>query len=338
MEKMTMIRLHILIAGALLVILATSAGAVDFWRMKRGSPIPSFTSEQPDCGDDDLVAWGEVTSETIPGTWEICRAGVPSLEEVGAAGQEVRLTGLTEARPYKIEPEDGGPSISYYGGDGSIHQHFRDAAGNESSPFEVVLADGMCWPNISALSGTPPSQFADEVGRVCNDNGTIVRTGIFDVPTASGVQVDPIPDAPLLTNAQIALQHLATRPLTFFSGNRDSGEVTAARFAPFMTEYGSPTGANANYYFNTSGNLTEMRCDVTTAPGGTDSWTLRVQKNGGDANLTCTITGAATTCTDLSNTDSFIPGDTGRLRMTPNNTPATPGQIFCRWLFRYTSP
>lgn len=58
-----------------------------------------------------------------------------------------------------------------------------------------------------------------------------------------------------------------------------------------------------------AGTLRNLRARLNTAPGGTETLTVTVNKNGVNTAVTCTLTGAATTCTDVSNTVAFAAGD-----------------------------
>ena len=61
----------------------------------------------------------------------------------------------------------------------------------------------------------------------------------------------------------------------------------------------------------------------TPAPGGTNSITFTVMKNGAATALSCTVTGAQTGCTDLVNSVDYATGDTISIRIT-NNQPGVP--------------
>lgn len=70
-----------------------------------------------------------------------------------------------------------------------------------------------------------------------------------------------------------------------------------------------------------AGTIRKLHCDLDTAPTGTSkSWTFEL--DGSSGTLTCTITDAATSCDDLSNTATFIATDQAFLVLTPLNTPS----------------
>ena len=71
-----------------------------------------------------------------------------------------------------------------------------------------------------------------------------------------------------------------------------------------------------------SGTVTSLRAFVNQAPGGSDSWTVRLRKNAANATLTCTISGAATSCS-ASGTDTFAAGDRMGVEFTEGGAAAS---------------
>ena len=76
------------------------------------------------------------------------------------------------------------------------------------------------------------------------------------------------------------------------------------------------------YYANsTEFNITALRVDLDTAPGSApDSYTFTVRKNGGNGNNTIELEGATTSAT-VTNTDSFVEGDSIGLSVVPESSP-----------------
>lgn len=58
-----------------------------------------------------------------------------------------------------------------------------------------------------------------------------------------------------------------------------------------------------------AGTVKNLRCFLGIAPGGVDTVIVTLRKNAADQTTTCTITGAATTCSDTSNTFSVAAAD-----------------------------
>ena len=76
-----------------------------------------------------------------------------------------------------------------------------------------------------------------------------------------------------------------------------------------------------------------LRCVLGIAPGGADSVTVTVQKNGIDTAISCAITGAGLGCIDGTNTAALALGDTLSLKAV--STAATASDLSC--LFEVTN-
>ncbi len=76
-----------------------------------------------------------------------------------------------------------------------------------------------------------------------------------------------------------------------------------------------------------AGTAKKLYCYVATAPGGADTVLITVRKNAADQALTCTITGAATTCNDTSNTFAVAVAD--RLSMSIASSAGTAASLSC---------
>lgn len=100
---------------------------------------------------------------------------------------------------------------------------------------------------------------------------------------------------------------------------------------------GAPNITETNSYsiFPTDGILDQMYVAVQTAPGGvqTDAFTLR--KNTVDQSCTATITGAATSNSDLTHSVSYAQGDTASVKIVTSATAAAT-RIRCSFRFRPT--
>jgi hypothetical protein len=68
-----------------------------------------------------------------------------------------------------------------------------------------------------------------------------------------------------------------------------------------------------------AGIMSNLMVWVEAAPGAGTTLRVRVRKNGVNTSLTCTITGAATTCTDNSTTVSFNAFDIASVQYTENS-------------------
>lgn len=74
---------------------------------------------------------------------------------------------------------------------------------------------------------------------------------------------------------------------------------------------------------STSGTVTGLSVTRASAPGVGTSYAFTLWKNGSGTGLTCTTSGAvATTCTDPTNSVSYVPGDTLAWESLPTGSPA----------------
>jgi hypothetical protein len=77
-----------------------------------------------------------------------------------------------------------------------------------------------------------------------------------------------------------------------------------------------------------------IRLNAAAGPGAT-SYTFTVRKNGADTGVTCTATGAATSCTDLTNNAVFVAGDLLSISVVPSATDPT-DHLDVRWAAVFT--
>ena len=82
----------------------------------------------------------------------------------------------------------------------------------------------------------------------------------------------------------------------------------------------SGTESNVEIPMPVGGTLSHLKVLVTTAPGTGAGWTLTVDKNESATALTCSVTGAATSCNDASLV-AVVGGDQLDLGVTPFGTP-----------------
>jgi hypothetical protein len=70
-----------------------------------------------------------------------------------------------------------------------------------------------------------------------------------------------------------------------------------------------------------AGTLSEFYVTLNGSPGSGRGYTFVVRKNGVNTLVTCTISGTATTGSDVTNSVSFAAGDKISIRVTPVNNP-----------------
>ena len=73
---------------------------------------------------------------------------------------------------------------------------------------------------------------------------------------------------------------------------------------------------------------------IPTAPGAGLSYTFTVMNEGVATVLTCTISGVATSCNDLTHSSIFLDDATFSIRVTPTGNPA--GTTGANWSIRLT--
>ena len=75
--------------------------------------------------------------------------------------------------------------------------------------------------------------------------------------------------------------------------------------------------------FPVSGTISHLQVFVQGSPGAGKSWTLTIRVAGTNSSVTCTITGAATRCSDLVNTAAITANQTLSVRISPTGGPGS---------------
>ncbi len=120
------------------------------------------------------------------------------------------------------------------------------------------------------------------------------------------------------------------------SGSAIGGNYANTGTNNFLIPWGSTTNAteaNANVPLP-SGKASKLVVSLTVAPGAGQSATVTIRKNGVNTALTCTVSGTATTCSDLVNSVTFSNGDL--LSVLYAEAGAAASRI--RFAFEYNSP
>ena len=94
------------------------------------------------------------------------------------------------------------------------------------------------------------------------------------------------------------------------------------------------TLSSVQTYITTPGTISGLRIKLSDAPGASKSYIFNVQLNGADTLLTCTVSGTATTGSDLTNTIAVVAGDLVNLSCTASGTPTT---SYAQWASLFTS-
>jgi hypothetical protein len=105
--------------------------------------------------------------------------------------------------------------------------------------------------------------------------------------------------------------------------------TTLTRYAPIFGTWGASNATEnlVQQVMPTSGTFKNLRASISVAPGSGKSSTFTVSKNVTPTALTCTISDAATTCTDLLNSFTFVAGDLITLQSVPSGTPSAAATV-----------
>lgn len=121
------------------------------------------------------------------------------------------------------------------------------------------------------------------------------------------------------------------------SSNGAGGSTSAVNYGVFASGLiaFSTTQTDIEQVISHDLTIDRLMVYLATAPGSGKSWEFTLMKNGSATGLTCTISDAATTGQDVSNSVSFSAGDTVSMRSTPSGTPTATGRI--QWTARQES-
>jgi hypothetical protein len=114
------------------------------------------------------------------------------------------------------------------------------------------------------------------------------------------------------------------------SGAFPTGTVNSTRYISLsagLTSGWQATRQGAECAIPLSGTFRNLRALVQTAPGAGQSWTFKLYVNGADTLLSCTISDANTTGSDLSNAVAVTAGDLVCWKSTGSATAAASGNI-----------
>jgi hypothetical protein len=88
----------------------------------------------------------------------------------------------------------------------------------------------------------------------------------------------------------------------------------------------------------TGGTLSQLRVRLSAAAGAAgSSYTFNVRKTGVNTGVTCTISAAATSCSDTTNSASFSAGDLITIAAVPSSPTQPTDNLDVRWTAKYSS-
>ena len=164
----------------------------------------------------------------------------------------------------------------------------------------------------------------------CTVSGT--STGCTDTTNAVAVAAgDPVAirsvpaGTPAATHVALTMTFDGTTAKeSIYVGGSGSGALSNSsdRSLPVHGVYNNGATAVASWQTHviapTSGNFKNLFVRLSVAPGGTASRTFTAQRNDVATTLACTIVGAATTCSDTTNSFTVVAGDTVRVLESPS--------------------
>ena len=185
---------------------------------------------------------------------------------------------------------------------------------------------GLCWVTSSAAAAIPTACITGKgalvTGTAANTPtalpvGTDGQVLTANSACATGLAWQTRSAASVLVGMGLALSSTATRYLAFIGTSSTATESTISQPLPVA-------GTLKNLYIKLSSNA------GTTGNG----YTFTVFKNGVATSIVVTITGTATTGSDLVNTTTFVAGDTISIRAVPSASGAT-NSINLTWSAEY---
>jgi hypothetical protein len=117
------------------------------------------------------------------------------------------------------------------------------------------------------------------------------------------------------------------------SANLSGGAI---RFVPAFFSHVSASETAVNQIMAIPGELSYLYVRLDNNPGGTNSYTFTVRKNGLDSTLSCTIIGAATSCMNIDPAHSvtFDAEDLISIKAVPSSPRPTARSM--RWTAKFS--
>src|SRR3990167_10354546 len=114
------------------------------------------------------------------------------------------------------------------------------------------------------------------------------------------------------------------------SGTNTASNAASTTYHALMGGSGEAWNTTESFmegYVSAAGTLKSLYVELTTAPdngAGAQSYTFTIRHNGTtDSDITCAVSEAETTCSDLVNTLAVSAGDRVAIQAVPATTPAT---------------
>ncbi|HWO41311.1 MAG TPA: hypothetical protein VNO43_05865, partial [Candidatus Eisenbacteria bacterium] len=98
---------------------------------------------------------------------------------------------------------------------------------------------------------------------------------------------------------------------------------SATRFVPALLANVNSSEEAVNQVLPFNGTLSDFYVRLSGSPGGATSYSFTVRINGADTTLACTVSGAATSCSDTANSVQFSAGDLVSVKSVPSGSPSS---------------
>ena len=202
--------------------------------------------------------------------------------------------------------------------------------------ISTAPAAGKTWVFTLVVNGSDTA-----VTCTISNPDTTCNTGANTAVVASGdrvyLKISPTgtPTA-VQINASVIYTTGTSGYSSFWGTSLDQTQVAGlTRYSPMVgnrSTLATTVNTAARVTVPMTGTLRRLTFRTTTAPTGSDTAIATVRKNNADTGLTCTVTGAGTTCNDDSNTVAVVQGDTLELKVVTSATAATLGYNY-GWVF-----
>ena len=147
--------------------------------------------------------------------------------------------------------------------------------------------------------------------------GSIGPTGATGAPGATGATGATGPTGPPGAGSGFTAQVIGGGTTTVNPPNN-----AVSYMGPFEMGNSNVEGT-VSMAFPVSGTISHLQVFVQGSPGAGKSWTLTIRVAGTNSSVTCTITGAATRCSDLVNTAAITANQTLSVRISPTGGPGS---------------
>ena len=254
---------------------------------------------------------------------------------------------------------DGSPDIAVSNHQGTTASVFRNTAmravptgilwrGAWDSGSTYALGDAILYNGSSYISltgdntGNPPDVSPDDWDLLAQ-RGDTGATGPAGVQGPMGEQGPPGPPGPAGPEGPVGPQGPAgpQGPQGPKGADGTSGSVIGGNYQnignnTFLMPWDATTSTTENNVNVPlpSGTASKLVVSLTSAPGAGRSATITIRKNGGNTTLTCTVSDAATTCTNAVDSVAFSDGDLLSILYTEAGAAASR----VRFGFEYNSP